>query len=155
MKYIYCLLLWAASVQAAVAQSNTDKEVIKKLMSDSFDEIFSPLDATKMDQFYTADFLLLEEGAVWNRDTLSNLFERIRIARKDIGLLKRINKLEFITVHVADTMAWIVYYNQGVWQEGDAYVDSWQWLESAALIKTKAGWRIQMLHSTTKKEGKP
>ena len=47
-----------------------DESLIKELIIESFDEIWSKLNSKNIAKYYTADFLLLENGEVWNNDTV-------------------------------------------------------------------------------------
>ena len=104
------------------------------------------MDATAIDQFYTKDFTLLENGEIWNNDSIKINFKKVKLKEKVIP--KRTNKIDFVEVTIGNGMAWVTYYNQGTWTEGDQFLGKANWLESAVLIWTEKRWKIQMLHST-------
>lgn len=119
------------------------------MITESFDEVFSDLNAKKMDDFYTEDFLLLEDGVVQNKDSISDYFDRTINATIDEKIIpKRINSFEFIDIKIHEGMAWIAYLNHAVWLHEKTVYGKMSWLESATAIKTKEGWKLQMLHST-------
>ena len=55
--------------------NETDKTLIKNLVIESFDEIWSKLNSKNIDKYYTKDFLLLENGEVWNNDSITNYLD--------------------------------------------------------------------------------
>lgn len=102
----------------------------------------SLLDADTLKHFTTSDFQLLEDGEVWNMDTLLNKV----MPMKNAGI-KRENKFEFITTEFNGNMAWTSYRNTAEFSIGDKK-QTIRWLESAVLSRIKGQWKIQMLHST-------
>lgn len=123
----------------------TDKTLIKNLVQESFDDIWSTLEAKKIDQYYTKDFLLLENGEVWNNDSISNYLNNA-ILRKPKP--KRLNTIEIIEVKIANGKAWVAYHNYATFFVDDKIVRKAHWLESAVAILTEKGWKLEMLHST-------
>jgi hypothetical protein len=126
----------------------TDKSLIKALIIQSFDEIWSDLNSKNIDKFYTEDFLLLENGEVWNNDSISNYLDNA--ARKK-PIPNRVNSIEFIEVKILDGMAWVAYKNQAIISLENKIVRNVHWLESATAILTENGWKLEMLHSTRTK----
>ena len=92
--------------------------------------------------YLTTDFQLLEDGHVWNLDTLISKI----MPRKNVGI-QRTNKFEFIKTEQDDDVAWTSYNNSAEFRQGEKQ-QTVKWLESAVLIKSKGRWKIQMLHST-------
>ena len=92
--------------------------------------------------YSTADFHLLEDGEIWNLDTLIHKVEPM----KNSGV-ERINKFEFIRTHQSGNIAWVSYRNSAEFRRGDKQ-QSVSWLESVVLVKNKGKWKIQMMHST-------
>ena len=146
MKYFNSVIAVLFLTTTAFGQNSVEAEKqIKNLITESFDEIFSKLNAKKMDDFYTKDFLLLDYGIVWNRDSISNY---CKTALKESNPSKRINNFEFIDVKISGDLAWMIYKNYAVWKRDNEISGKAQWLESAVAILTKEGWKLQMLHST-------
>jgi hypothetical protein len=128
----------------------TDKSDLKELIIKSFDEIWAELNSKKIDKYYTKDFLLLENGEVWNNDSIANYLDNA-IIKKPIP--NRVNSIEFIEIKVTKGMAWIAYKNEAIFSIDNKIVRKAYWLESATAILTENGWKLEMLHSTvTKKE---
>jgi len=89
----------------------------------------------------------LENGAVWNNDTL---MKKINWSKNKYESFKRVNRIEFIRTEIRGNTAWTCFYN-----EADFRMDSTtrfvRWLESAVLIKQRNEWKIQQFHSTVLK----
>lgn len=118
-----------------------EKGSIQACITGFFDGL-SEIDFNKIREHTTNDFLLLEDGEVWNTDTLIAKMS----APKPPGL-KRENKFVFIDIREEGDVAWVSYHNTAVFSLGEKR-QTVKWLESAVLKKTMGKWRIQMLHST-------
>ena len=123
----------------------TKKSRIKELIVKSFDEIWSELNSKKIDKYYTKDFLLLENGEVWNNDSISNYLDNV-VLKKPIPI--RVNSIDIIEIKVLKKTAWIAYRNNATFSIENKIVRKAHWLESASVILTENGWKLQMLHST-------
>jgi len=147
MKKVYFFILLVSMSTNIIGQESdlTDKELVKKVIIDSFDEIWSNLDSVKIKQYHTDDFLLLEHGEVWNNKTIKDYQKRSLQAGQ---IPERINKFEFIEVKISGNTAWLAYHNYATFSMKNKVVRNAHWLESATAIKTKSGWKLQMLHST-------
>ena len=147
MKKLNTLILMLCFSTFSFGQSpiKTDESLIKELIIESFDEIWSELNSTNIDKYYTVDFLLLENGEVWNNDSVSMYLDNA-VLKKPIP--NRVNSIEFIEVKVVKGMAWVAYKNQAVFSLDNKIIRKAQWLESATAILTQNGWKLEMLHST-------
>ncbi len=78
--------------------------------------------------------------------------ERIKreLSSYDLQGRKRVNEFEFIEVKIKENSAWIAYHNTATFIKNGEVVGGLQWLESATAIRTKNGWKLDMLHSTLK-----
>ncbi len=98
-----------------------------------------------MKQYATDNFLLLENGAVWNMDTLIN-----KLTRPKGRSFSQINHLDFMETEVTGSTAWVAYNNAA-----DITIDgkttTIKWLESAFLVRQGKDWKIRLLHSTVLK----
>ncbi len=140
------LLLMAMLVITITSAQNTDTEnKVKALITGSFDDIWSGLDASKIKDYHTDDFILLEHGEIWTNETITDYTIK---AKQQERLTKRINSFEFISIKIEGNMAWLAYHNYATWTQEGEEKGKMQWLESATAILTKDGWRLQMLHST-------
>ncbi len=152
MKRLNTIILMICFTTISFGQSaiQTDKSDLKELIIKSFDEIWDELNSKNIDKYYTKDFLLLENGEVWNNDSIANYLDNA-ILKKPIP--NRVNSIEFIEIKVTKGMAWIAYKNEAIFSIDNKIVRKAYWLESATAILTENGWKLEMLHSTvTKKE---
>lgn len=147
MKRLSVLLLMILLTTISFGQTSleTDKTLIKNLVQASFDEIWSTLEAKNIDRYYTKDFLLLENGEVWNSDSIANYLNKA-ILRKPKP--KRLNTIEIIDIKIANGKAWVAYHNYATFFVDDKIVRKAHWLESAVAILTEEGLKLEMLHST-------
>ncbi|MFN5789461.1 MAG: DUF4440 domain-containing protein, partial [Bacteroidota bacterium] len=102
------LMMFFTTISFGQISNETDKTRIENLIIESFDEIWSKLDAKNIDKYYTKDFLLLENGKVWNNDSIKNYLDNAMLRKPN---LKRMNSIEVIEIKIANKMAWISYQN--------------------------------------------
>ena len=151
MKKLTTLIFMICFTILSFGQSatKTDKSQIKQLIIESFDEIWSKLDSKNIDKYYTKDFLLLENGEIWNNDSIANYLDKALLEKP---IPNRVNSIEVIEIKILNKMAWIAYKNQAVFSFDDKRTKKVYWLESATAILTKKGWKLEMLHSTRMKD---
>ena len=126
-------------------QKQFDIDSVKSLISNSFQDIFSDLDSRKVLDYYTIDFMLLENGVVWNIDSIDSYIIRRQANRQNYH---RLNRFEFFkSVHNQNTI-WIAYYNYADFVKDNDTLRSAHWLESAIAVKENNQWKLQELHST-------
>ena len=126
-------------------QKQSDIDSVKSLTSDSFQDIFSDLDSTKVSDYYTTDFILLENGVVWNIDSIDSYIIRRQANRQNY---RRLNRFDFLkSVHNKNTI-WIAYDNYADFVKDNDTLRSAHWLESAIAVKENNQWKLQQLHST-------
>lgn len=103
----------------------------------------STLDIQQIEKHVTKDFILFEDGQVWNLDTLAAQIEQMQ----KMGNLQRDDHFEFIKIEINGNMAWGAYHLRAdVNFNGQKIL--LRWLESAVFRKTGTEWKIEMLHST-------
>ncbi len=149
MKKIALTLLFPLIFQiTALAQNSTkpnEAQEIQDLIQNSFDSLFSGYRVELLDRFYTPDFLLLEQGEVWEMDFIKTyLGDR----SKNPNPVTRTNRFEFIKTEVFGDRAWVAYHNWATFTKEGAAPHEVYWLESASAIRTSEGWRLELLHST-------
>ncbi|HOD10586.1 MAG TPA: hypothetical protein PKH91_07565, partial [Flavobacterium sp.] len=139
------LMLFFTTLSFGQVQNETDKTLIENLIIKSFDEIWSKLNSKNIDQYYTKDFLLLENGEVWNNDSIANYLDNAILKKPNP---KRINTIKIIEIKVANKMAWVAYHNYATFTIDNKIIRKAHWLESATAILTENGWKLEMLHSS-------
>jgi hypothetical protein len=142
MKKSFLIVLLMIYCTTVMAQK--DREAIQATVVGFFNGL-SLIDADSLRHYSTADFELLEDGEVWNMDTLIK-----RIMPRKGSNVKRFNSFTFITTSIDKNRAWVSYHNTADFTLADKQRQL-KWLESAVLVKSKGRWRIQLLHSTVKK----
>lgn len=139
------LMIFITTISFAQNSIEADKSQIKKLITESFDDILSDFNAKNIDKYYTKDFLLLENGEVWNNDSIINYLDNAVLQNP---MPSRANSFEFIEIKISKGMAWVAYKNQAIISIDNEIIREVNWLESATAILTENGWRLQLLHST-------
>jgi hypothetical protein len=71
---------------------------IKRLIVDSFEEIWSEFNSENMEKYYTEDFLLLENGEVWNNDSIANYLDNTILKKPNP---KRKNTVKIIEIIIS------------------------------------------------------
>jgi hypothetical protein len=139
------LMILCTTISFGQVSNEADNSIIKNLIVESFDEIWSKLDSKNISKYYSNDFLLLENGLVWNNDSIIKYLD-IAILQKPIP--KRVNTIEVVEIKISNKMAWVAYQNYATFSIHDKIMGKAHWLESATAILTEKGWKLDMLHST-------
>lgn len=124
-----------------------DIEAVHALIQDSFDDLWSGLDSTKIAKYHTDDFILLENGIVWNNDSIRHFMMREREAMER-EQYQRLNAFDFIKSEHRQESIWVAYHNYGTWVKGTDTLGTAYWLESAVAIPQDGTWKLEQLHST-------
>ncbi|MCM0041357.1 MAG: DUF4440 domain-containing protein [Algoriphagus sp.] len=142
---LFLTLVFHVAAQAQTSSSKQETLEIHQLIQVSFDSLFSSYRVELLDRFYTPDFLLLEQGEVWDMDFIKTyLGDR----SKNPNPMTRTNRFEFIKTEVFGDRAWVAYHNWATFTKEGAAPREVYWLESASAIRTSEGWRLELLHST-------
>jgi ketosteroid isomerase-like protein len=145
MKKLFLVILLLSGFSSLAQSQSKDETEIQNLIQNSFDELFSNLDAERLGDFYTDDFLLLEQGEIWDNAIILGYFER---AIQNPNRPVRTNRFEFIQTKVEGNRGWVGYWNFATLSRDGQVIQELKWLESATAVKTDKGWRLDMLHST-------
>lgn len=133
--------------QVPTTTTAEDIQSVKNLIEGSFQEIWSNLDSTAIGKYHTDDFLLLENGIVWNNDSIKSYLNRERIEMEK-EQYQRLNRFEYIKSVHRQNSVWIAYDNYGTWVKGSDTLGTAHWLESVIAIKKNDAWILEQLHST-------
>ena len=149
IKYLFVIVLF---IQCTSTQKESEKtitssevEIAKNLIQGSFDDLRGGADSTKILNYHTEDFVILEHGEIWDNDRIKE-FMRSKLARP--VQYKRINKMDYISIDKYGESMQIAYWNDGEFYDKDSLVFELRWLESALAVTTEKGWRLKMMHST-------
>ena len=99
-----CLIIFAFGGLCVHAQDKNVKAVQETI--NTFFKAFSEGDFKYIKQTSTLDFLLLEQGMIWNLDTLQN-----KLAKPKPAGFSRKNKFEFFETRITGKRAWVGYHN--------------------------------------------
>lgn len=144
---LFIITLFSCSNQSDVNERITpqEKKIAKDLIQGAFDDLWAGVDSTKILDYHTDDFIILENGEVWDNDKIKQ-FMRGQLAKPNRP--KRINKMEYISIEKYGPSVQIAYHNKAEFYENGNLVNTGSWLESALAVKTSEGWRLKMMHST-------
>ena len=101
----------------------------------------SSFDYARMRSTVTDDFQLLEDGEVWDIETL------ISAIRPGEGSYLRRNFFSPIRVETNKEAIWVSYWNRATFVVQDE-VRERVWLESVVLVEDQGEWKVQLMHST-------
>lgn len=139
VKFVCLLLL--SSVGLTLHAKDKNAKAVQETIN-TFFKAFSEGDFKYIQQTSTADFLLLEQGMIWNLDTLQN-----KLSKPKPAGYSRKNRFEFFETQITGKRAWVGYHNYADFETA-AGKRKIHWLESAVLVKEKNSWKLEMMHST-------
>ena len=125
-----------------VSFSNSQDLLPEKTIVEAFDAI-AQLDIDRLKSHCTDDIIIIENGPIWNMDSL---IQRL-LPRKSDTSFKRINKIDFLQTEIEGNTAWTYYINQAAGISNNKPFEV-KWIESAVLINQNGNWKIKLLHST-------
>jgi len=117
-----------------------DPEKIKKVLTGYFEGIENK-DTARMRALTTPDFMLYENGAVWNNDSA---FMNIR---RNMPFTVKY-KFGNFKIHVDDTSGDVTYINHADFVFGPRGKKSLDWIESATFRKSNGEWKMNFLQAT-------
>lgn len=137
------------NVQLTETQKQADIDSVKSLVSSSFQDIFSNLDSTAVSKYYTTDFILLENGAVWNNDSILHYTTKNPMKKQGV---RRLNRFEYVkSVHNKNSI-WLAYDNYAAFVKEKDTLGQAHWMESVIAVREDNIWKLQQLHSTIVRE---
>lgn len=146
---IVSLLLTSCQLQEANKEEepiNAEEiQIAKNLIQGAFDDLWAGVDSSKIGDYHTDDFIILEQGEIWDNDRIKE-YMRNQLANPDRA--KRTNRMEYISIDKYGESIQIAYYNYAEFTRADTLVGEARWLESALAVATKDGWKLKMMHST-------
>lgn len=122
-----------------------EEQIAKDLIQGAFDDLWAGLDSTKISDYHTDDFVILEQGEVWDNDRIKAYMRR---QYTDTERPKRTNRMDYISIDKYGESIQVAYYNYAEFTRADTLAGKARWLESALAVLTEEGWRLKMMHST-------
>lgn len=151
MKYILIILLVLLfSCQNNTSTNNnqiteSEKQEVKDLILNYFDDIWSSYDTTKLLVHQTKDFILFEHGEVWKEEEIKEFMQK-QIDKGDLP--NRKNSMDFTFIEKQGENYHFAYHNFAKITRADTLVANVQWLESGYAIPSEDGLKLKFLHST-------
>jgi hypothetical protein len=97
-----------------------------------------------MNSVTTKDFILFEDGNVWNNDSVINLVN-------SFNSFQGTWTFDYQRITIDELSGDIVYLNHGDFIFNDTTIMTFDWVESATFRKIDGDWKMNLLHSTIKK----
>jgi hypothetical protein len=119
-----------------------DEAAVKRVISDYYSVFYRELDKQKYRALLTDDYLLLENGEIFDADA-----DIAAMPAPGSGY-QRTDAFRFRTVTIEGDTAWAVYFLTSNVTEGKDGPRTRKWLESAILRRSASTWRVAVLHST-------
>jgi hypothetical protein len=143
MKMFLTVLIITGLLNNGFSQPGTapDSISVQQVVIKLFDGI-AGIDSSEIVTQVTKDFLLLEDGQIWNTDSLIKVLKPMKTQD-----FKRTNEFRFVSQQIVGNMTWLVYYNTAHISFNGQKRDV-NWLESAVLVKEDDIWKVKLLHST-------
>ncbi len=115
---------------------------LKQVLLSYFDGIKN-IDLDEMNAVTTNDYLLFENGQVWNNDSIYNFL-------KALPPFVAVYTLDNFRINIDTETGNIVYYNHADLTMNDTTEIKYDWIESATFKKIDGEWKIDFLHSTVR-----
>jgi ketosteroid isomerase-like protein len=120
----------------------THAEAIKQVISDYYQTFFRTLDKQKYRSLLTHDYLLLENGEIFDAEA-----DIATMPAPDSGYT-RSDAFDFRVIRVDGDTAYAVYFLRSDLTDRKEGPSHREWLESAILRREAGAWQIALLHST-------
>jgi len=144
--FLLILLCACASPPVKSELTEAEKNEVKALVQGIFDDVWGGYDSTKILNYHTEDFVILENGEVWTNQEITDFVRESLDNNRDE--IDRINSMEYISMDKYGDAINVAYHNYATFKKNDSIVGNGQWLESATAIETEQGWRLKTMHST-------
>ncbi|MFT6333295.1 MAG: hypothetical protein ACJATI_000022 [Halioglobus sp.] len=148
MKY-YILIILIGFGSFLAAQSNgvtiEEEKEVKQLIQGIFDDVWGGLDSTKILDYHTEDFIILENGELWSNKEIKSYIKRSLQSQIKTD---RLNSFDYISMEKQGDAIWAAYHNYATFSVSRKETGKGYWLESIVAIPTEQGWRLRMMHST-------
>ena len=145
MKTITLLLFVLLGLTTSCQQNKpTDNpENLKQVLFDYFDGIKNK-DLNKMNDVTTSDFIIYEDGKVWNNDSLMNFLNTFPKYTADYTF-------DNFKINVDNVSGSMNYFNHCDFTLNDTTKMTFNWIESATFKKIDGIWKMNFIHSTVRK----
>jgi hypothetical protein len=139
----WMLMLFVLLTACQQTKPTDNPELLKAVLINYFEGIKAH-DISTMNAATTSDFVLYEDGKIWNNDSLMRELNKFPGYKGEF-------KLENLNIAVDQISGSIRYLNHGDFVLNDTTKLSFNWIESANFVKKDESWKINFLHSTVRK----
>ena len=136
------LLLLIISICTLKVLAGDKKEAVKQAVKNYYVLYFVKMDKSEYRSILTKDYLLLENGKIFNTEG-----DTAAMPDPDSGY-KRTDSFDFRLVKIEGNIAYAVYFLRSEITDKKNETQDREWLESAILNHSNEGWKIALLHST-------
>jgi len=145
MKSKIFLLLTLFGIFTSCQQKNQAEtpESLKQVLFNFYDGTKNK-DFDKIKEATTQDFKAFIDGKVWTIDTMINTLNSYPPYKADYSF----NNFK---INMADSLGSINYFIHGDFVFSDTLNLKFDWLESATFTKVNGQWKMNFMHTTTKK----
>ena len=144
MKRIFSITVLIALLLGCKSTNQTDDPENLKGVLFSFFDALKAKDYQKLKEVTTADFILYEDGKIYNNDSLVKALNKFPKFTAEY-------KFDNFKIDVGSDIASMFYLNHGDFVFNDTTHVSFNWLESADFKKVDDKWKLEFLHSTVRK----
>lgn len=116
---------------------------LKQVLTSYFDGIENR-DFDKMKDVTTNDFVLFEDGKIWNNDSIINML-------KAMPPFDATYKIDNFDINIDNENGNMFYFNHLDATLNDTTKLVYDWIESATFKKIDGEWKMNFLHSTVRK----
>lgn len=138
----YRLLIFTLFLSLTIlAQEKKDSLEIVQLLKEDY-HTMQTHDINKHKGYCTEDYLLIENGKIWNMDMEAEYYKK-----NAHRVIDRKDNFNFKFIRIFDNIAYAVYNLKSDFIENSILTQK-NWNESAIFRKIEGEWEIELIHST-------
>ena len=145
MKSRIFLIMVLLGIVVSCQQKNQTKspELLKQVLFDFYDGIKNK-DFDKIKEVTTPDFTLYVDGKIWSHDSIISVLNSYPPYKADYSF-------DNFNIDMEDSLGVMRFFSHGDFIFSDTLDLKFDWIESATFTKVDDQWKMNFLHSTTKK----
>ena len=140
MRYIF-IILSVMIFQFGYSQESSDSTEIIHVLKEDYRTMVTH-DITKHKSFCTEDYLLIENGEIWDMDR-----EALDYKKKELRVIERNDYFDFKYLKIEGNTAYAVYGLKSDIKEAGKLTTRY-WNESTIFRRVNGAWKISLIHST-------
>ena len=118
-------------------------ELLKQVLFDFCDGIENK-DFDKIKEATTPDFIAYVDGEVWSKDSMISVLNSYPPYSADYSF-------DNFNIDMDNSLGYMRFFSHADFVFSDTLNVKFDWIESATFVKTDDQWKMNFLHSTTKK----